>query len=210
MGCCFACGHRALAATEVDFAADEARSAGVLLHQAFDLFRRGADAAAAAAFAGAVGTGNLNDAGRTLAYWYIFMAEQHLGHEDAAAEALQSFIVVAQDVLLDQDEAAALGDDFTERFDLRRRLARARATLSAVWAGHASKFGRHSSQPVLVHSAIEQDYFLQLAMPCVAQQSRQVVHLPAAQRQPHLEEVRVHCRGAHGATAHYYFQVVGD
>ncbi len=222
MTCCFACSGAARASPaaampepaeaaalggEPELPA-EVLSAGLLLHRAFDLFRLEQDARAADAFAEAIGTGNLNDAGRSLAYWHIFVAEQHLGHDDRAADALGSFVVVAQDVLDERPELTDQ-DDFIVRFDLTRRLARARATLSAVWAAHASLFGRRVSQPVLVHDDVEKDYFLQLAVPCARSQERQIVG-QGETRGPTIEQVSVRCGGPQSVQQSYYFQTVED
>jgi hypothetical protein len=220
MTCCFACAAparanevpQAVAQDAGDGLPPEALSAGALLHRAFELFRQEKDSPAVTTFYAAIGTGSLNDAGRALAYWHIFVAQQHLGHEDGAADALGSFVVVAQDVLDEADQARNKeegADEFVVRFDLRRRLSRARATLSAVWASHSNLFGRRVNQPVLVHNDVEKDYFLQLAMPCAHSQVRQTVGQNGVVG-PLVEEVNVRCGEAQSVQQSYYFQTVQD
>ncbi|RYF11331.1 MAG: hypothetical protein EOO40_03520 [Deltaproteobacteria bacterium] len=189
-------------------ATDPELSASDLLHRGFELFHQDEDAAASQSFRDALGTGGLNDAGRSLAYWHIFVCEQSLGHQDVAAEALSSFVVAAQDVL----QQAATGDDaegFAVRFDLRRRLARARATLSAVWASHAAIVGRSITRPVLVYDDLEKDFFLQLAMPCAQTQHREV-ESPSALYSPLVERIDVRCDGDDETPRSFYFQTLHD
>ena len=193
-------------------AADEDEHPGAAaawLKRGFDLLRADQNVAAAHAFRAAIGTGNLNDAGRALGYWHVYLAEQGAGHSDPASDALASFIVVAEDILHVRRALryAEDGDsDFVDRFDLKRRLARARAVLSATWATHASAFGRSRAHPVPVHNPAERDYFLEVASPCAQ------VGAPPRSGQPSLlsdtEQVELSCVGV--APTRYFFERVAE
>jgi hypothetical protein len=184
----------------------EGPSAAVLLKRAFTFFEQDENMMAIAMFRAAINTGNLNDAGRALAYWHIYVAYTALSQPEDASEALLMFTVVAQDVL-DVREQMRYADeghgDFVQRFDLSNRLARARASLSASWAKQAEPFGRTARQPVLVHDATEKNFFLEIAaMPCAGR------HLVTAPVVDHVEQVNMSCDGQ--PTAQYFFQTVGD
>jgi hypothetical protein len=193
--------------------AEDGVSAGALLRRAFDFFKRDDNAAAANAFRAAIATGSLNDAGRALAYWHVYVCEQSLTHNDRAADALSSFVVVAQDVLEIREHLRYAEDDsgdFVDRFDLKRRLARARAMLSVAWAGETSGFGRSAEAPVPVHSSAEMNYFLELAPPCARAQDRRIQSSPKnAPGASNVAEVNLSCEGSQGQ-ASYFFQVVED
>ena len=60
-------------------APDDGDRASFFLRLGFTSFRYDNHQAAALAFRDAISTGSLNDAGRALAYWHIFMAEKNLG-----------------------------------------------------------------------------------------------------------------------------------
>ena len=157
---------------------DEESSAGLLLQQGLAYFRRARNAAAARCFARAIGTGHLNEAGRALAYWHIFVAERTGGRMDESHEALASFVVVAENVLRLRDDDRFAQDhtgDFVDRFDLRRRLAQGRAVLSAAWADRSRYFGRSAGNPVPVHDRDELRYFLDLVPTCADARQRRFV-----------------------------------
>jgi hypothetical protein len=191
----------------------EGANAGALLRRAFEFFKHDDNAAAANAFRAAIATGSLNDAGRALAYWHVYVSEQSLSHTDRAADALASFVVVAQDVIDIREHLRYAEDDsgdFVDRFDLKRRLARARAMLSVAWAGQTKEFGRSAGAPVPVHSSAEMNYFLELAPPCARSQDRHIVSSPKNAPGPsNVAEVNMTCDGNQGQ-ASYFFQVVDD
>ena len=103
-------------------------SASAHLERAFHAFRIAEYENAALSFEAAIGTNNLNDSGRALAYWHVYLCRAQNGDEDAAADALMSFTVVAEDMLDDSDQFSheyLSSRDFVERFtrheaDLRR------------------------------------------------------------------------------------------
>lgn len=187
---------------------DDAASAGALLKRAFDYFKQDKNAMAAATFRAAVNTGNLNDAGRALAYWHIYVAEESIGDTDRGVDALASFVVVAQDVIEMREQMRYAEDDsgdFVDRFDLKRRLTRARAMMSVAWAAHANEFGRSEGQPVPVHSLAEKNYFLEMAPPCGHSSKGTAAASPTSAG---VEQVNLTCDG--GERTSYYFQVVQD
>ena len=191
---------------------DDSDSAGALLKRGFDFFSADKNQEAADMFRAAVATGNLNDAGRALAYWHIYVAEQSMAHVDIAADALEAFVVVSQDVLEIRGQLKYAEDDsgdFVDRFDLKRRLARARATLSADWAGHVGIFGRSSRNPVPIHSVTEMNYFLELAPPCAQANDRSVAAGPQQSGAAGVSEVDMSCNAGAGKVS-YYFQVVPE
>lgn len=181
-------------------------SAAVLLKRAFTFFEQDENIMAIAMFRAAINTGNLNDAGRALAYWHIYVAYTAVNQPEDASEALLMFTVVAQDVLDVRDQMRYADDghgDFVQRFDLRNRLARARASLSASWAKQAEPFGRTARQPILVHDDQEKNFFLEIAaMPCAGR------HLVTAPMVDHVEQVDMTCDGQ--PPTQYFFQTVGD
>jgi hypothetical protein len=196
-------------------AADDSSTAGGLLKRAFEFFKNDQNRAAADTFKSAIATGNLNDAGRALAYWHIFVAEEAMGNRNASSDALSSFVVVAQDVMEIRERLRYAEDDsgdFVDRFDLKRRLARARALLSVAWAYHTNWFGRSTTAPVPVHSTAEMNYFLELAPPCARSHDRKVqasIAHPVAGESTSMSEVDLSCDGSHDKTS-YYFQVVAE
>lgn len=186
----------------------ETATAGALLKRAFDFFKDDHNAEAAATFRAALATGNLNDAGRALAYWHIYLSEQSQGRANQGIDALASFVVVAQDVLSIREQLRYAEDDsgdFVDRFDLKRRLSRARAILSAAWAGQTGAFGRSAEQPVLVHNSAERDFFLQMMPPCGHPHGRRV----ATRQEDRVQQVDLSCVGETNQ-ASYYFQTVED
>lgn len=210
---------------------DEA-AAGFLLERAFYHFRHGDHRKAAHNFDGAVHTGQLNDAGRALAYWHIYLALRSHGDTDGSSDALASFVVVAEDILAMRDNVRyAIDDsgDFVERFDLVRRVARARGTLSATWAAHSRGFGRSRGNPVPVSDVTEINYFLEAAPPCADAADRQiwptlaaaVANPPPATKEandtlaekapapPPIQKIQLRCASG-GKSADYYFHVISQ
>ncbi|MEO1481516.1 MAG: hypothetical protein AAFU77_05370 [Myxococcota bacterium] len=179
-------------------------SASGYLERAFQSFRLGEYQDAAASFGAAISTNNLNDSGRALAYWHVYLCQAQLGHEDASAEALMSFSVVASDMLDPSDTYSheyLSSRDFATRFNLAGRLARARATLSAMWVDRSVDYGRSDGQPIRVESTEELDAFLELAPPCTDASQRQVDRkVLATDGETTLEEITLYCdTGLEGA-----------
>lgn len=174
-------------------------SAGGLLEKGFHHFNRDEHAEATRAFAQAIGTNNLNDAGRALAYWHVYLSEKRLSREDKSAEALYSFTIVAQDILDMRSEtkyAVTESGDFVERFNLPARLARARALLSVTWALRSPDFGRSAQMAVPVFDDVELDYFLELAPPCAGAYDRQIDReVLRVDEGSSLEHVTLFCAG---------------
>lgn len=161
--------------------AEEENTAARLLERGFNHFRHDEVKEAGEAFRAAVATGNLNDAGRALAYWHIYLAERSQGRVEAGADALASFIVVGEEVMAVRKTtryAVDASGDFVDRFDLERRVSRARAILSAIWADKVPGFGRSPERPVPVRDDNEKSYFLELAPPCNRALERQVTEAP--------------------------------
>jgi hypothetical protein len=185
------------------------------LGRAFGLFRNSHHQAAARQFQAAIDSGELNDAGRSLAYWHIAAAHQATGAAAAAQDALESFIVVSVDLLTEhaRDKAAdASNDDFIQRFDLVRRVARARAELSVAWTEHTQTFGRSAGSPVPVHNVAEIHYFLELAPPCPPGHPRKAYEsrtLAPAQA-PGISEIQLTCDEGRVQAQYYFVAVEGD
>lgn len=185
------------------------------LGRAFGLFRNSHHQAAARQFQAAIDSGELNDAGRSLAYWHIAAAHQATGAAAAAQDALESFIVVSVDLLTDrlQGNAADAGsDDFIQRFDLVRRVARARAELSVAWTEHTQTFGRSAGSPVPVHSVAEINYFLELAPPCPPGQPRKAYEASshAKGHAPGVSEIQLTCDDGRVQAQYYFVAVDGN
>jgi len=152
-------------------------SAGAMLEKGFLYFHQDQPRDAADAFATAISTGNLNDAGRALAYWHIAESERRLHNEDRTAEALASFALVAQDVIDVREQHRYAVDeegDFVEHFKLRQRVDEARGYLNAIWAQRAQSFGRTTENPVVMQTADEARYFIEFVSPCSGGPDRQV------------------------------------
>ncbi len=178
-----------------------ARAAGVLLERAIVAFRAGELGNASDDFTRAIRTGRLNDAGRSLAYWHVFLAEKQMGNTSVSSDALSSFVVVAADLVADR---AGGVEDFVVRFDLRGKLARARATLSANWANRSPVFGRTQASAVPVRSAQEMHYFLALVSPCPSLRSQDVTQELLGGS---FQAITMTCGGADGASSRYFFDV---
>jgi hypothetical protein len=185
---------------------EEDNSAAGLLEKGFAHFRRDESRAAGDAFQAAIDTGHLNDAGRALAYWHIYLAARSSGDLEAGVDALASFIVVGQDILdVREDMRYAVDEsgDFVSRFDLEHRLARARALLSATWAAKVHGFGRSVKQPVPIQDASEMEYFLEVAPPCDKTVRRRIEKLPTPPGEP--THVTLTCESGPTGAFDYYF-----
>jgi hypothetical protein len=195
--------------------ANDSEGAAGRLGLAFQLLGAGHHQAASTQFQSAIDTGELNDAGRALAYWHIALAQTAIGASGYAQDALQSFVVVSVELLaidpnLSQDAVAT--SDFVTRFDLRRRLARARAELSAAWAEHTNSFGRSMAAPVPVHNDTEMHYFLELAPPCPPGHARRAfqARLSPAQTSQGLSQVQLSCDGSKLEAEYFFVAVSGN
>lgn len=179
-------------------------SAGGLLERAFAQFNRDDYAASAKTFTASIATNNLNEAGRALAYWHIYLAEKRMAHEDKSTEALASFTTVAAELMESRGSSA----DFIERFSLDARLSRARAILSATWAKRVPGYGRSAGDAVPVFDQVEADYFAEIAPPCAQAKRRQTDKHTVAQRSGNeLQRVTIYCEGAKTGTD-YYLEIV--
>ena len=188
-------------------------SAAEWLQRGFAHFQRDEPALAGAAFRAAVGTGSLNDAGRALAYWHIYLAERRQGHTELGADALESFVAAGQELLDSRGSAGFIlqgAADFVERFELDRRMTRARALLSALWADRVATFGRSPARPVPVRSDSEVHDFLEHAPPCANATDRQTTREPdATDGDQTLERVTMLCHDRH-EKAEYWFEKPGE
>ncbi len=185
------------------------QSAGGLLERAFAQFNRDDYRGAARSFSASIATNNLNEAGRALAYWHIYLAEKRLGQEDKSTEALSSFTQVAQEMLELRDEGgSASGNDFIDRFALDTRLSRARAILSVTWAKRMPSYGKTAAEAVPVFDEAEADYFVEIAPPCSDAKKKQTDKHTVAQSNGHtLQKVTVFCDGQRNGTD-YYLEIV--
>ncbi len=173
---------------------EEDDSAGALLERGFLFFHQNQPDEAASAFRGAIATGNLNDAGRALAYWHIAESRRRLHDEDRAAEALASFAVVAQDVMDIRDQRRFAVDqdgDFVKNFRLVSRLAEARGYVNAIWARRAEDFGRSLDDPILAETDEEASYFLQFVAPCTGSLDSRIDREALAVDGEPLDHIRV-------------------
>lgn len=180
-------------------------SASALLERALDALQNDRPGPATAALRAALATGDLNEAGRTVAYWYLYVAEQARHNAPAARDALADFVAVAEDVLAmrhDERFAEAGGSDFVDRFDLEGRLARSRATLSLAWAERVPGYGRDAAHAVPVQNAQEMAFFLELAPPCAHRLEVRATEQVLAGG--HITQVELSCEGLRGP-ARYYF-----
>ncbi|MEL6339145.1 MAG: hypothetical protein AAFQ65_04510 [Myxococcota bacterium] len=177
--------------------AEEDNSASAHLERAFYHFRLSHYRAAASSFQEAIKTNNLNDSGRALAYWHIYLCRAHLNDEDGGADALMSFSVVAEDMLNPDDRFGreySASREFVERFDMDARLARARAILAALWVDRSADYGRSGLQPIRVRSDQELSMFLEIAPPCNNADERQVDRrVLETDGENSIEEITLYC-----------------
>lgn len=116
--------------------AEEEPSAGDLLETAFLQYHTSLWRSAINSFDRAIATGNLNDAGRALAYWHIGDCALRINEEDMAAEAFFAFTVAGQAVLDVRDQRRFAVDqdgDFVEHFGLEKRMQDAVNFLNDLW-----------------------------------------------------------------------------
>jgi hypothetical protein len=195
----------------------ENNSAGAWLERGFVFFHQNRPRESADAFSAAIATGNLNHAGRALAYWHIAQAERRLYNEDRTTEALSSFAVVAQDVLDIRGQKRYAVDeegDFVEHFQLKERVAEALGYLNAVWARRAEHYARSLENAVVTRSADEARYFIQFVSPCgrASHQSVKREVLGDGEGVPfdtlHIERVTIICDPS--STGEQYFVIVPD
>ena len=132
-------------------------------------------------FSRAKDTGNLNDAGRALAYWHLGVVYSIIG-DDRSDDAFDSFITVAGDIIDVRSSTKFAvnddGEDFVERFDLQKRIMRAWTSLNSTWAKRAPYFGRSLENPVPVQSMDELEFFLELTDNCPQISERPREELP--------------------------------
>jgi hypothetical protein len=109
-------------------------SAGEYLEFAFMQYHNRLWASSINSFELAIGTGNLNDAGRALAYWHIGDCYLKLSREDEAAEAFFFFMVVGQSILEEERRYAVTADgDFTTHFGLEKKIQDAIMFFQGLW-----------------------------------------------------------------------------
>lgn len=180
-------------------------TAGALLELALGQFRGGNNYDASRAFNRAIETGRLNDAGRALAYWHIFIADRQVGEIDRSTDALASFIVVGEDIFAIRESMRYAVDesgDFADRFGLADKLDQARALISAAWSNRRPAFGHSENIPVRVQSDEEVEYFLGFASPCSNTVLRSVSRRPVNDS---MEQITLSC-GEIGDEVEFYFE----
>lgn len=166
------------------------------------------------AFNKALATGDLNNQGRALAYWHLFLSYRDENASSHGADALSSFVTVAN-LLMQQAQDGVDGEDllehvkvFIERFDLRDRLLLAEVTLEAIWAHKDSQYGRTPTRPVLLPGARAQRLFLHVFKPCAAatQESANVRFSRAAYmiHDRSVDEATVECPDESSAKSFYF------
>lgn len=87
------------------------------------------------AFRKAVGTNMLNEAGKVLSYWNIFVCSLNL--EQESMDDLHSFIVISEDLLANRDRYG----DFADKFDLANKLDKARQLMEIAWECYKKEDG---------------------------------------------------------------------
>ena len=173
-------------------------TAGELLEQGFMYFGIGRFAWSAESFGRAVGTGNLNDAGRALSYWHIAACQIELEDEDRVLDALFDFAMVSQDILDIREHrrfAVEEGADFVDSFELVSKLAWARAYINFTWASRDDKYGRTLTSPILAYNIKEIDFFAeQVEMSCSGEcdfQRALLYYEDDAGEKPHTEVITI-------------------
>jgi hypothetical protein len=172
--------------------ADEELSASQHLEQGFSFYAYNQCDQAAAHFKAAITTGNLNDAGRALAYWHIADCMRKNDNVDNACEAYSSFVIVAQDILDVRDYrqyAVAEGADFVQHFNLFMKMAEAKAYIHSVWAARNDHYGRSQDTPIIMHSVKEVEYFTEFACENGCDLERAVLAEDGVPVTPHTERV---------------------
>lgn len=108
----------------------------VLMKMAFAFYERGYWNKAVQVFRYAIGTGQLNDMGRAVAYWHIADACEKDANSDCAAEAYMFFSVVGEDLLHPTDwqhNPVEPNIEFIENFGLRIKLDYAIDYINVLW-----------------------------------------------------------------------------
>jgi len=167
------------------------------------------------AFQRALETGDLNNQGRALAYWHLFLSYRDDKLSSQGAEALASFVTVSR-LLMQQSVDKLDGEDllehvvtFIERFDLRDRLMLAEVTLEALWAHHDNGYGRSPDRPVLLGGARAQRLFLHVFKPCTEEESNEnarvriVKAVFTVNAQP-IDEAKISCPGQDKVVSLYF------
>lgn len=173
------------------------------------LFHGNQRAKAAAAFKRALETGNLNNQGRALAYWHLFLANREGDVTGAGAEALDSFLTVS---LLLFEEERELPDveaqsvrEFIHGFNLAERMLLAELVLDALWARRDPHYGRSPQRPVKVRSSDAERLFVQLFRPCAAAETApSVQHEEIDQLGVRIDQVSFTCPGE-STSGQFYF-----
>ena len=185
---------------------------GKLLEQGLVLFQSRAFRTSAMAFNAAIATDRLNDAGRALAYWHVFVAQRSLGETDLANDALSSFVILGYDLMEARDHTPYAAG-FVERFMLSEKIAQARAIMSATWAERTIGFGRSSDLPVPVRSINELLYFLDMVAPCHESAERIIQRQKTGPAAPEVqvEQATVSCHsGQSEQRSDFFFQYPTD
>lgn len=159
---------------------------------------------AAHAFTLALDTGNLNDQGRALAYWHLFLAHRDSNLSGPGAEALQSFITVSNLLFQEDKELAGYVEDepihdFIEGFNLNERFLLAELLLDAIWARRDPSFGRTPERAVLVRDIQAERLFVQLFKPCDNPEAAPSVEFSQAVQQHNghaIDRAQILCPGA--------------
>jgi hypothetical protein len=171
--------HSQAILTAPDMEVTEGGRASDYLAMGVSFFHANHKAKAAKAFQHALATGNLNNQGRALAYWHLFLANREADVNGVGAEALDSFLTVS---LLLFEEEHELPDveaqsvrEFIHGFNLAERMLLAELVLDALWARRDAHFGRSPQRAVKVRSADAERLFVQLFKPCGANDSTPTV-----------------------------------
>jgi len=167
-------------------------------------------AEAAQAFEHALSTGNLNNQGRALAYWHLFLAERDVNLQGPGAEALESFVTVAQllieDSVTGSDESGDNVAEFIDGFNVSERMLLGQLVLDALWARRDPSFGRTPDRPVRVRDAEAERLFVQLYRPCVQTEAPAVQFSAAGYTggKGQLDRAEISCTSA-GPELSFYF-----
>jgi hypothetical protein len=203
---------RTPASAKVPTLAPNARASDYLA-LGLSLYQANEKSDAAHAFQLALQTGNLNNQGRALAYWHLFLAHRDGNLQGPGAEALDAFITVSND-LIEESHCTGAEDcadvrEFVDGFALTDRLLLAELVLDALWARRDPAFGRTPDRPVSVHDAESERLFVQLFKPC-AQSAEPQVHFSAQSRQSHaheaerVDQAQISCPDASAPVSFYF------
>jgi len=189
----------------------ESPSVTAFMTQAFEEFNASRFKASVRAFNNALATGDLNDAGRIMAYWHLFVAYNKLSNMHRSMESLTSFVVVAEDAVRELMGVSTLLEptyDFLRQFGLERRLVRARAILSAAWAWKSPGYGKSESNPIIIEDMNERNDFLELYTDCPldGQSLKEIYHHEASKQSTRLQHVVMTCHKGNTQNHTFYFQ----